>query len=333
MVGKVRRFMMRRDAMWGLAAVLLLGALGNVAQASEQNVDALDAQVVARGTSVSQAVDYRVRELEQARLQAEAANAAGPDKDVWVKVDKTWGNIGSLDLHGTTMTVGYDKRFDKHNQAGVLFSYATKSYAGAGKNDELKDYRVGIYDNYHGDYKIRAFDATVYLDYGTQKHDAMRYGFASKYDSRLIEAGLNVKHDFHAHDGKIYHVSTYSHYQASHYLQKAYSEGDYHMSSTNSNYIFTEKGLEVARYLKDGSYAARLGYSHVWRGHGKTLYYNYGGQALAANSHTDRYLVTASLEGNKKLNAHGWSIEGGARLMQGPHDKAYGVSAMLTWQW
>lgn len=54
---------------------------------------------------------------------------------------------------------------------------------------------------------------------------------------------------------------------------------------------------------------------------------------FAAKSELDANFVTASLTGSTKLNKHGWTLDGDAHIEKGAHDKNYGVSAMLKWEW
>lgn len=253
----------------------------------------------------------------------------------WGKVDRTWGNAGSIDAHNTAYTLGYDKKYNEDNRFGVLFSYADSTATAAKKKDNMKDYRLALYNGYHK----AADDVYVYLDYGKQRHTTqgrtvLMPSYRNDYNSQVLELGAEYKHDLHSEDGKIFHISPYVNGQVSRMWQDGYKEGalGQNVHAHTSNYAATELGLEVSRYFAKGGYSARLGYKEVWAGATTSLNYSIGTLDFTSEAALDKHFVTASLCGNAKIDAK-WSLAGDAHIEKGAHDKNYGVSAMLKYEW
>jgi len=257
------------------------------------------------------------------------------ENSFWGKVDKGWGKAGVVNSHSSALVFGYDKKYDAHNRAGVMLSYATSSAATTAKHDNTKDYRLGLYNGYHKG----ANEVAVYVDYGRQRHTAkgstyLNPSYRNDYGSRVLELGAEYKYNLHSEDNKLFHVSPYANAQVSRMWQDGYKEGalGQNVHKHSSNYLATELGLEIARQLPQGSYSARLGYKEVWDGASTRLNYSLGTVDFVSESRLDKHFVTASLSGSAKLQ-HGWSLEGEARIEKGAHDRNYGTGVTLKYEW
>ena len=263
--------------------------------------------------------------------------------DGWVKFTKHWGEMKSgANYHGSAISGGYDRAVNPCWRVGTFLSYNDMSYGAESASGSVYDTRFGFYAGYHKN----ADDAYIYLDYGWQRNrlrrsvSVMGMTASANYNSHLIELGGEYKHDLHATDGKIWHVSPFVGAQLSHLTQTSYGEEgagvfNQQVDSQGNTYFAMQTGLEFKRYVNKGSYALRLGVKHAFSGADPEINFNYEGNpgsTYTLKGSQDKTHFVMSLNGDTEFKK-GWILGGDLRFQKGSHDRDLAASMMIRRVW
>jgi len=271
------------------------------------------------------------------KIVAERADAK--DTDLWLNFSKRFGELkNDGKYHGSTFSAGVDNQRNEHWRDGIFFIYGTTSYASGTADAKIHDARAGLYTAY----KNKKNSAFLYVDYGWQRHHLNRYvdeiylNASAKYHSQLAEAGGEFKHDIHAEDGKIWHVSPFVNMQASYLHQPAYVEKitkDFGQRVTlkDNVYAATQAGVEFKRNVNSGNYAFRIGCKYSFAGNAPKVrfnYANYDQTTYRTHYKQDKVHFVAALSGNFDFNET-WQATFDAALQKGAHDRDLTASVFL----
>ena len=160
----------------------------------------------------------------------------------------------------------------------------------------------------------------------------------ANYKSRIIEIGGEYKYDLTPE--KIWHVSPFVNFQASHLKQNSYEEkgaGIYnqHVESNSNTYFAAQAGLDLKRYYRTGMFGMRFGVKHGFTGADPDLTFSYEGDGSSSyrlRNKRDKTHFIFSIRGESDF-ADGWSLGGEAELQCGENDKDVTASVMLRRTW
>ena len=263
------------------------------------------------------------------------------ENNFWLNYMKNWGSLrGGTDYHGSVIVGGYDRPIGKKWRAGIFATYGTIGYGAETSRATVYDTRLGLYAGYHN----RASDVYFYVN-GGQLRNSLHRGISAldlstnaKYKSRIFEIGGEYKYDLTPK--KIWHVSPFVNFQASHLKQNAYNEhgaGIYnqHVESNSNTYFAAQTGLDLKRYYRTGMLGFRFGVKHGFTGADPDLQIRYEGDA--SNSYRlrhkrDKTHLVFSVRGESEF-ARGWFMGGEAEIQRGDHDKDVTASIMLRRIW
>ena len=263
--------------------------------------------------------------------------------DGWVKFTKHWGEMKSgANYHGSAISGGYDRAVNPYWRVGTFLSYNDMGYGAESASGSVYDTRFGFYAGYHKN----ADDAYIYVDYGWQRNrlrrsvSVMGMTASANYNSHLIELGGEYKHDLHATDGKMWHVSPFVGAQLSHLTQTSYGEEgagvfNQQVDSQGNTYFAMQTGLEFKRYVNKGSYALRLGVKHAFSGADPEINFNYEGNpgsTYTLKGSQDKTHFVMSLTGDTEFKK-GWILGGDLRFQKGGHDRDLAASMMIRRVW
>ena len=265
------------------------------------------------------------------------------EDNAWVKFTKNWGDLrGGAHYHGSAIAGGYDRLWNENWRGGVFLSYQFTGLGAASCGGSAYDTRLGLYAGYHKD----AADAYLYADYGWIRNklrrsmEALGLGAEARYNSHLSEIGGEYKYDFHATDGKSWHVSPYANLQLSWLKQNAYKESgagifNQYADGRHNTYFAGQLGVELKRYLSRGSYGLRFGVKHAFAGASPDFsfrYAGYDGKTYTLRNAQDKTHFTMSLLGENEF-AKGWFLNGEVQLQKGAHDKDVSASIQFKRVW
>ena len=263
------------------------------------------------------------------------------ENNFWLNYMKNWGSLrGGTDYHGSAIVGGYDRPFGKNWRAGIFATYGTIGYSAESSRATVYDTRLGLYAGYHN----RESDVYFYIN-GGQLRNSLHRGISSlglstnaNYKSRIIELGGEYKYDLTPK--KIWHVSPFVNFQASHLKQNSYQEkgaGIYnqHVASGSNTYFAAQAGLDLKRYYQTGMFGLRFGVKHGFTGVDPDLKISYEGDTLSSyrlRKERDKTHFVFSLRGESEF-ARGWFMGGEAELQRGENDKDVTASIMLRRMW
>ncbi|MBR2216588.1 MAG: autotransporter domain-containing protein [Selenomonadaceae bacterium] len=261
--------------------------------------------------------------------------------DGWVKFTKHWGDMKSgANYHGSAISGGYDRAVNPYWRVGTFISYNDMSYGAESAAGSVYDTRFGFYAGYHQN----ADDGYLFIDYGWQRNrlarSVMGMTASAAYNSHLIELGGEYKHDLHAADGKIWHVSPFVGGQISHLTQGSYGETgagvfNQNVASQSNTYFALQTGLEFKRYVNKGSYGLRLGVKHAFSGADPSINFHYEGNpgsTYTLKGSQDKTHFVMSLTGDTEFK-RGWILGGDLRFQKGGHDRDLAASMMIRRVW
>ena len=263
------------------------------------------------------------------------------ENNFWLNYMKNWGTLrGGTDYHGSAIVGGYDRPFGENWRAGIFATYGTIGYGAEASRATVYDTRLGLYAGCHN----RQSDIYFYIN-GGQLRNSLHRGISSlglstnaNYKSRIIEIGGEYKYDLTPE--KIWHVSPFVNFQASHLKQNSYKEkgaGIYnqHVESNSNTYFAAQAGLDLKRYYRTGMFGMRFGVKHGFTGADPDLTVSYEGDGSSSyrlRNKRDKTHFIFSVRGENEF-ADGWSLGGEAELQRGENDKDVTASVMLRRIW
>lgn len=260
------------------------------------------------------------------------------ENNFWLNYMKNWGSLrGGTDYHGSVIVGGYDKLIAKNWRAGIFATYGTIGYGAKTSRATVYDTRLGLYAGYHN----KESDIYFYIN-GGQLRNSLHRGISSlglstnaNYKSQIIEFGGEYKYDLSPK--KIWHISPFVNFQASHLNQNSYDEkgaGIYnqHVDSHSNAYFAAQTGLDMKRYYHSGMLGVRFGVKHGFTGVDPDLRISYEGDlsnSYRLRQKRDKTHFVFSLRGESEF-ARGWFMGGEAELQRGENDKD--VTASVTFR-
>ena len=259
----------------------------------------------------------------------------------WLNYVKNWGNLrGGTDYHGSVIVGGYDRSISDKWRAGFFATYGTIGYSADSSRATVYDTRFGIYAGYHN----RASDLYLYVN-GGQLRNSLHRGIYSlglstnaKYKSHIVEIGGEYKYNLQPQ--RIWHVSPFINFQASHIKQNSYNENgagiyNQHVDSNSNTYFAAQVGLDLKRYYRSGMLGFRFGVKHGFTGVDPDLQISYegdGSHSYRLRQKRDKTHFVFSLRGENEF-ARGWFAGAETEFQLGEHDKDYTASVMLRRTW
>ncbi len=264
------------------------------------------------------------------------------ENNFWLNYMKNWGSLngGGTDYHGSVIVGGYDRPFGKHVRAGLFATYGTIGYGASSSRATVYDTRIGLYAGYHN----KQSDVYFYVN-GGQLRNSLHRGISAlglstnaKYKSHIVEIGGEYKYDLTPK--KIWHVSPFVNFQASHLKQNGYQEhgaGIYnqHVESSSNTYFAAQAGLDFKRYYKRGMIGFRFGVKHGFTGADPDLTVRYegdGSNSYRLRNSRDKTHFVFSLRGENEF-ARGWSIGGETEFQISKNDRDVTASIILRRIW
>ncbi|MBQ3337154.1 MAG: autotransporter domain-containing protein [Selenomonadaceae bacterium] len=263
------------------------------------------------------------------------------ENNFWLNYMKNWGSLrGGTDYHGSAIVGGYDRPFGRNWRAGIFATYGTLGYGAESSRATVYDTRLGLYAGCHN----RQSDIYFYIN-GGQLRNSLHRGISSlglstnaNYKSRIIEIGGEYKYDLTPE--KIWHVSPFVNFQASHLKQNSYEEkgaGIYnqHVESNSNTYFAAQAGLDLKRYYRTGMFGMRFGVKHGFTGADPDLTVSYEGDTASSyrlRNKRDKTHFIFSIRGESDF-ADGWSLGGEAEFQRGENDRDFTASVMLRRIW
>ena len=263
------------------------------------------------------------------------------ENNFWINYMKNWGSLrGGTDYHGSAIVGGYDRPFGRNWRAGVFATYGTLGYGAESSRATVYDTRLGLYAGCHN----RQSDIYFYIN-GGQLRNSLHRGISSlglstnaKYKSHIIEIGGEYKYDLTPE--KIWHVSPFVNFQASHLKQNSYEEkgaGIYnqHVESNSNTYFAAQAGLDLKRYYRTGMFGMRFGVKRGFTGADPDLTVSYEGDTSSSyrlRNKRDKTHFIFSIRGESDF-ADGWSLGGEAEFQRGENDRDLTASVMLRRIW
>lgn len=263
------------------------------------------------------------------------------ENNFWLNYMKNWGSLrGGTDYHGSVIVGGYDRPIGKKWRAGIFATYGTISYGADSSRATVYDTRLGLYAGYHN----RASDVYFYVN-GGQLRNSLHRGISSlglstsaDYKSHIIEVGGEYKYDLQPK--KIWHVSPFINFQASHLKQESYREQgagvfNQHVDAGSNTYFAAQTGLDFKRYYRTGMFGLRFGVKHGFTGADPDLKITYEGDgehSYRLRQTRDKTHFLFSVRGESEF-ARGWFMGGEAELQLGENDKDVTASLMLRRTW
>ncbi len=263
------------------------------------------------------------------------------ENNFWLNYMKNWGELrGGTDYHGSVIVGGYDRPLGRKWRTGIFATYGTISYGAESSRATVYDTRLGLYAGYHN----RASDVYLYVN-GGQLRNSLHRGISSlglstnaNYKSRIVEIGGEYKYDLQPR--KLWHVSPFINFQASHLKQNGYNESgagiyNQHVDADSNNYLAMQTGLDLKRCYRSGMLGLRFGVKHGFTGADPDLRISYEGDT--SNSYRlrqkrDKTHFVFSLRGEEEF-ARGWFMGGEAELQVGENDRDVTASVMLRRMW
>ena len=263
------------------------------------------------------------------------------EDNFWLNYMKNWGSLrGGTDYHGTAIIAGYDRPINQKWRAGIFATYGTIGYGAESSRATVYDTRLGLYAGWHN----RQSDVYLYVN-GGQLRNSLHRGISSlglstraNYKSRIIELGGEYKYDLTPQ--KIWHVSPFINFQASHLKQNSYNEhgaGIYnqHVDANNNTYFAAQTGIDLKRYYRTGMFGFRFGVKHGFTGADPDLEISYEGDSTNSyrlRQKRDKTHLVLSVRAENEF-ARGWFMGGEAELQRGENDRDVTASLMLRRIW
>ena len=263
------------------------------------------------------------------------------ENNFWLNYMKNWGSLrGGTDYHGSVIVGGYDRPIGKKWRAGIFATYGTIGYSADSSRATIYDTRLGLYAGYHNG----ANDIYFYAN-GGQLRNSLHRGISAlnlstnaNYKSRIFEIGGEYKYDLSPK--KIWHVSPFINFQASHIKQNSYNEhgaGIYnqHVAANNNTYFAAQTGLDFKRYYRTGMFGLRFGVKHGFTGADPDLNISYEGdneRSYRLRNKRDKTHFIFGLRGESEF-AQNWFLGGEAELQRGENDRDVTASIMLRRIW
>ena len=263
------------------------------------------------------------------------------ENNFWLNYMKNWGSLrGGTDYHGSVIVGGYDRSFGQKWRAGIFATYGTIGYGAESSRATVYDTRLGLYAGYHN----RQSDVYFYIN-GGQLRNSLHRGISSlglstnaNYKSRIIEVGGEYKYDLSPK--KIWHVSPFINFQASHLKQNSYNErgaGIYnqHVDTNSNTYFAAQTGLDFKRYYRRGMIGMRFGVKHGFTGADPDLHISYEGDTSSSyrlRQKRDKTHLVLSVRGESEF-ARGWFMGAEAELQRGENDRDVTASLMFRRIW
>lgn len=263
------------------------------------------------------------------------------EENFWLNFMKNWGSLrGGTDYHGSVVVGGYDRPFGSKWRAGIFATYGTIGYGAESSRATVYDTRLGLYAGYHN----RQSDVYLYVN-GGQLRNSLHRSLSSlglqtnaNYKSRIIEVGGEYKYDLQPR--RIWHVSPFVNFQASHLRQNSYDErgaGIYnqHVAANSNSYFAGQIGLDFKRYYRTGMFGLRLGVKHGFTGADPELRFSYEGDGTRhyrLRQERDKTHFVCSLRGENEFSP-GWFVGGETEFQISEHDKDLTASVILRRTW
>ena len=280
-------------------------------------------------------------EDDSPEMNVEVEVPSQQENNFWLNYMKNWGSLrDGTDYHGSVIVGGYDRPIGKKWRAGIFATYGTIGYGAESSRATVYDTRLGLYAGYHN----RESDVYFYINGGQLRNSLHRgiyeLGLSTnvKYKSRIIEVGGEYKYDLTPK--KIWHVSPFINFQASHLKQNSYNEhgaGIYnqHVDSGSNTYFASQTGIDLKRYYRTGMFGLRFGVKHGFTGVDPDLKISYEGDTSSSyrlRQKRDKTHLVFSVRGESEF-ARGWFLGGEAELQRGENDKDVTASIMLRRMW
>ncbi|MBR4903920.1 MAG: autotransporter outer membrane beta-barrel domain-containing protein [Selenomonadaceae bacterium] len=263
------------------------------------------------------------------------------ENNFWINYMKNWGSLrGGTDYHGSVIVGGYDRPFGKKVRAGIFATYGTIGYGAESSRATVYDTRLGLYAGWHN----KASDVYFYVN-GGQLRNSLHRGISSlglatnaDYKSRIVEFGGEYKYDLSPK--KIWHVSPFINFQASHLRQNSYNERgagiyNHHVDAASNTYFAAQTGVDLKRYYHNGMFGMRFGIKRGFTGADPDLKIRYEGndaESYSMRYQRDKIHFLCSVRGESEF-ARGWFMGGEAELQVGENDKDVTASVMLRRIW
>ena len=280
-------------------------------------------------------------EESDVKLEVEVEVPRPRENNFWLNYMKNWGTLrGGTDYHGSAIVGGYDRPFGRNWRAGIFTTYGTIGYGAKSSRATVYDTRLGLYAGCHN----RQSDLYFYINAG-QLRNSLHRGISSlglstnaKYKSRIVEIGGEYKYDLTPE--KIWHVSPFVNFQASHLKQNSYEENgagiyNQHVDSNSNTYFAAQTGLDLKRYYRTGMFGLRFGVKHGFTGADPDLTFSYAGDSSSSyrlRNKRDKTHLIFSVRGESEF-ADGWFMGGEAELQRGDNDRDFTASVMLRRIW
>ena len=274
-------------------------------------------------------------------LEVEVEIPRPRENNFWLNYMKNWGTLrGGTDYHGSAIVGGYDRPFGRNWRAGIFATYGTIGYGAKSSRATVYDTRLGLYAGCHN----RQSDLYFYINAG-QLRNSLHRGISSlglstnaKYKSRIVEIGGEYKYDLTPE--KIWHVSPFVNFQASHLKQNSYEENgagvyNQHVDSNSNTYFAAQTGLDLKRYYRTGMFGLRFGVKHGFTGADPDLTFSYAGDSSSSyrlRNKRDKTHLIFSVRGESEF-ADGWFMGGEAEVQRGENDRDLTASVMLRRIW
>ena len=266
---------------------------------------------------------------------------ARQENNFWLNFMKNWGSLrGGTDYHGSAIVGGYDRAVNKNWRVGIFATYGTLGYGAESARASVYDTRLGLYTGYHN----RSSDVYLYVN-GGQLRNKLHRGLSplglstsANYKSRIVEVGGEYKYDLSPK--KIWHVSPFVNFQASHLRQNSYNESgagiyNQHVDALSNNYFAAQIGLDLKRYYDNGMFGFRFGVKHGFTGADPDLKISYegdGSRSYRLRNKRDKTHGLFSVRGDNEFS-DGWFVGGEAEIQFSEHDKDFTASLMLRRIW
>jgi protein tyrosine/serine phosphatase len=269
-----------------------------------------------------------------------------PENNFWGKFSKNWGDLdsGLANLHGSTMTLGYDKALNTAWRGGGFVSYGKTDYANTGVNLGVDDWRLGFY----GNYRQGKHSGFVYLDHGWVKNDMRRQlrgincDLQGNYNGHLWEVGGEYKQTIAGFKQKdTWQLSPYVNGQLSYYKQNHHTESGstlygQQVDDWHNTYAALATGLEVKRSLTPkNNFSFRLGYKRVLTGSDPSLTFRYRGNeshSYTNETNLDKDFLQINAGIDWQLSKK-WFLSGQCQLEKGPHSKNLLAGVFCSCRW
>ncbi len=292
--------------------------LASIIQSNSMAASAISSRLSQANKIVDGVIPVKVHGVDDTDFKAEVEIPVSIDGEFtwWFKPIKSWGKIndGFSDLHSSAFVIGTDRKYGLNHRTGIFFAYGKNTLSSSDTWAKNRDYRFGIYNNYHKE----ADDIQFYLDYGTQKNEVTRLisdmRADSDYHSHTLELGAEYTHDFDYDTDKTWHKNGFIGLHAVRYNQAAYTEYGsigvlgQQAESMNDTSVSAKTGIAFTRdFANGGSSALQIGYKHVFTGTDPQMKFSYIGDDAtytARGNGTDKDFLVLGVNGNFPIDSN-----------------------------